>query len=95
MAAPIFLCQCLPDAVTADAHVLRNAALRPAITPQPLGALLGALGCPQQNDDGQQQQDCDEGECCCHGVNAVGMMPGLDAAPGRPRESGWKCAIFD
>jgi len=43
-------------AAAADAHVLSNAALGPAVAAQALGALLGALGGPQQDQDRQQQE---------------------------------------
>ncbi len=38
----------------ADAHVVGNAALRPAIAAQPLGALLSGLSGPQDDDDRQE-----------------------------------------
>jgi hypothetical protein len=40
----------------ADAHVLSNAALGPAVAAQSPGALLGALSGPQQDQDRQQQE---------------------------------------
>lgn len=92
--------QGLAGCVEADAKVLSDAALRPAIAAQTLGALILGFRRPQQYQYRQQQQGEKKSECCGHGwgrnelaafhcLGLVSVTRSFDCSRGRLLVAGW------